>query len=127
NALAARLARQSPQTNDGIGAEVVPLADDLVAQVRTPLYGLLAAVAAMLLIGCANLVNLLVARSLARDRELAVRVALGASRRRLVVQSMVEIVPLVAGGGALGLMAARWTLQALIPLLPADVPRVEEI
>ncbi len=85
---------------------------DTVAAVRTPLYVLLAAVAAMLLIGCANLANLLLARALVRQRELAVRAALGAARGRLIRQSITELVPMLAAGGALGVLAAAWTIDA---------------
>ena len=116
-----------PKENEGIGAEVVPMLDDTVATVRTPLYILLAAVAAMLLIGCANLANLLLARALVRQRELAVRAALGAARARLIMQSIGELVPMLVVGGALGLLGAAWAIAALVPLLPADIPRVENV
>src|SRR6185369_12494910 len=95
--------------------------------VRTPLYVLLAAVATMLLIGCANLANLLVARALARQRELSVRAALGASRARLIAQSIGELLPMLAAGGAVGLLGAAWAIDVLVPLLPADMPRVENV
>jgi putative ABC transport system permease protein len=127
NVLAAQIEREHPKENAGIGAEVAPMRADTVATVRTPLYVLLAAVTAMLLIGCANLANLLVARALVRQRELAVRAALGAGRGRLISQSIAELVPMLAAGGALGLMAAAWIVAALVPLLPSDVPRVENI
>jgi putative ABC transport system permease protein len=127
SAISAQLDREYPRTSEGTRAEVVPMLADTVSAVRQPLYVLLAAVAAMLLIGCANLTNLLLARSLTRQRELAVRAALGASRGRLVAQSVTEIAPLLAIGGALGLVAAAWTIDALVPLLPADLPRVENI
>jgi putative ABC transport system permease protein len=78
----------------------------------------------MLLIGCANLANLLLARALVRHRELSVRAALGASRSRLITQSIAELVPLLAVGGAFGLLAATWVVSALVPMLPPDVPRV---
>ncbi len=125
--ISSQLEREHPKTNEGIGASVVPALADTVAAVRRPLYILLASVAAMLLIGCANLTNLLVARSLARRRELAVRAALGASRRRLVEQAIAEIVPVFAAGGALGLILAALGIDALRPWLPADLPRVESI
>src|SRR5262245_8063959 len=127
SAIAAQLEREFPKTNEGIGAEIVPTLADTVSTVRRPLYLLLAAVAAMLLIGCANLANLLLARSLVRQRELAVRAALGAARRRLVLQSIGELVPILAAGGAIGLAAAAWILSLLLPLLPGDLPRVENI
>jgi len=125
--LAAQIEHEHPKENDGIGVEVVPMQDDDVAAVRTSLYILLAAVAAMLLIGCANLTNLLVARALARQRELAVRAALGAARARLIMQSIGELVPMLIAGGALGLLGAAWVVSALVPLLPAGVPRVENV
>ena len=125
--LASQIEREHPKENEGIGAAVAPMLDDTVAAVRAPLFVLLAAVGAMLLIGCANLANLLLARALVRQRELAVRAALGASRGRLVVQSIAELAPLVAVGGALGVIAAAWAIDVVVPLLPADLPRVENI
>src|SRR5207247_8259719 len=120
--ISAQLAKEFPQ-NAGIGTLVAPMQSDDVAAVRTPLYVLLAAVVAMLLIGCANLANLLLARALARGRELAVRVALGAGRSRLITQAIAELVPLIVAGGALGLVAAWWAIGAASPLVPADLPR----
>jgi putative ABC transport system permease protein len=125
--LAAQMAAEHPRENTGIGAEVVPMLADTVASVRTPLYVLLGAVAAMLLIGCANLANLLLARALSRGRELAMRAALGASRRRLILQSVAELVPMLVAGGAVGLAAAAAAIDAVVPLLPADLPRAENI
>jgi putative ABC transport system permease protein len=121
------LEREFPKSNAGVGAVAVPVLADTIAAVKTPLYILLAAVVAILLIGCANLANLLMARALARQRELAVRVALGATRARLVTQSIVELVPLLAAGGALGIVIAAWAIDAMIPLLPPDLPRAENI
>jgi putative ABC transport system permease protein len=119
--------REHPKENNGIGTAVVPMLADAVAAVRTPLYVLLAAVAAMLLIGCANLANLLLARALARQRELAVRAALGAARGRLILQSVAELVPVLVAGGALGLFAAFSAIRGMVPLLPSDLPRAENI
>ena len=126
-ALAAQIEREHPKENADISADVAPMLADTVATVRTPLYILLAAVGAMLLIGCANLANLLLARALVRQRELAVRAALGAARGRLILQSITELVPLLVAGGALGVVAAAWAIDILVPLLPADVPRVENV
>src|SRR5262249_13005224 len=105
----------------------VPMLSDTVSAVRTPLYILFAAVGAMLLIGCANLANLLVARALARGNELSVRAALGASRARLMIQSVSELLPMLALGGALGLLSAARAIDVLVPILPAEMPRVESV
>jgi len=125
--IAAQIAGEHPASATGIGVEVVPMLSDTVAAVRAPLYVLLAAVVAMLLIGCANLANLLLARAVARQRELAVRAALGAGRARLVAQSIAELVPLMVIGGAIGVVSAAWAIDAVAPLLPADLPRAENI
>lgn len=125
--LAAQMEAEHPRENQGIGVAVVPMLADTVAAVRTPLYVLLGAVAAMLLIGCANLANLLLARALVRQRELAVRAALGATRGRLILQSIAELVPMLATGGVLGLCAASAAIGAIVPLLPSDLPRAENI
>ena len=125
--LSAQMEREHPKENTGIGTAVVPVLADTVAAVRTPLYVLLAAVAAILLIGCANLANLLLARALARERELAVRAALGAARGRLILQSVAELVPMLVAGGALGLFTAFSAIRGMVPLLPSDLPRAENI
>jgi predicted permease len=127
NLISEQITREHPRENDGIGALVVPMLADSVAPVRTPLLILLGAVLAMLLIGCTNIANLLIARAYVRQRELAVRAALGAGRLRLVTQSVAELVPMLVAGGALGLLVARWSVQAIVPLLPPDLPRVENI
>ena len=124
--ISAELARIYPD-NAQLGVGLAPLLDDMVGGVRRPLYILLGAVGAMLLIGCANLTNLLLARGVGRRRELAVRTALGASRGRLIEQSISELVPLLVLGGALGLLIATWVVRGLVPLLPADLPRAESI
>jgi putative ABC transport system permease protein len=124
--VSADLARQYAD-NKEIEAGITPLLEDMVGQLEQPLFVLLGAVAAMLLIGCANLTNLLLARGLSRRREIAVRTALGASRARLVEQSITELVPLLALGAAAGLLTATWVLRALVPVLPADLPRTEGI
>jgi putative ABC transport system permease protein len=127
SAISARLARQYPATNDSVGVEVVPLLEDTISTVRTPLYVLLGAVGGMLLIGCANLANLLLSRALNRRRELVVRATLGASRGRLIAQSVTELLPLFIIGGILGIVAARWALSVVVPRLPTDLPRAENI
>jgi putative ABC transport system permease protein len=125
--ISAQLAKEHPRENTGIGTLVVPMLQDAVATVRTPLYVLFAAVLAMLLIGCANLANLLIARAQIRQRELAVRAALGAGKSRLVTQSVAELVPMLLLGGVLGVAGAAAAVRAVVPVLPSDVPRVENI
>jgi len=124
--VSANLARQYA-ANKEMGVGITPLLEDMVGRLEQPLFVLLGAVAALLLIGCANVTNLLLARGLSRRRELAVRTTLGATRGRLVEQSITELVPLLALGTALGLLTAGGALRALVPLLPADLPRTESI
>ena len=108
-------------------AEAVPMKDELVAPVRSRLQLLLGAVGLVLLIACANVTNLLLARSGSRTREMAVRAAIGANRRQLLTQVMAESLVLGIVGGALGTLAARWALQILIPFVPDGVPRLDEV
>ena len=120
------LARQY-EANRRMEVGMAPLLDDMVGGVRRPLFVLLGAVGAMLLIGCANLTNLLLARGVARRRELAIRTALGASRGRLTEASVTELVPLLVLGAALGLLTAAMAVRAIVPFLPTDLPRAEAI
>jgi putative ABC transport system permease protein len=122
-----RLAREFPASNRDVGVQVVPMLDDAVALVRPALYVLLGAVACLLLIACLNLSNLLGARAAARQREFALRLSLGASRGRLILQAVAEVVPLLAIGGLVGIVGAWWAVRAFIPLAPASLPRVEAI
>jgi putative ABC transport system permease protein len=124
--VSATLARQY-RANERIEVGIAPLRDDMVSGVRRPLFILLGAVGAMLLIGCANLTNLLLARGVSRRRELAIRTALGASRGQLAEASLTELVPLLALGGALGVVTATGLVRAIAPLLPVDLPRTQEI
>ncbi len=104
-----------------------PLKDSLTGNVRPMLLTLLAAVAMMLLIGCANIANLLLVRAAGRQREIALRQSLGATRARLVRQMLTESVLLAFVAGAVGVAAAVWSLQLLLYLVPSKLPRLSEI
>ena len=113
--------------NKDVGVEVIGLQANLVGNVRAGLYVMFAAVAALLLVAALNLAGLLSARAAARSREVAVRLALGASRQRVVLQSIAEIAPVLLVGGALGVGAAAIAVRAFVPLAPASLPRVDSI
>ena len=112
DAISQRLEREYPQANTGWGATVVPLQELIVGDIRTTLVMLLAAVALVLLIACANVGNLLFARGLGRRKELAIRSALGAGRGRVFQQLLTEALVLATAGGAAGLLFARASLAA---------------
>jgi putative ABC transport system permease protein len=128
NTVAARLARQYPATDANLGVRVVPLFDQIAgAQVRRALWVLGGAVICLLLIACSNIASLLVARGAARRKELAVRAALGAGRWRLLRQLVTENILLTLLGGIIGLLFASWGLDALLALVPGDLPRADGI
>jgi putative ABC transport system permease protein len=124
--IAAGLASQYPDTNRNMSARATPLQDFTVRDVKTPLYVLLGAVGLVVLIACANVTNLLLARATARHREVAIRQALGAGRWRLVRQFLAETAVLYAIGAAGALGLASWGTSALVAVGPADIPRLAD-
>ncbi len=125
--ISARLAQQYPKDDKGWGATVIPLRDDLVGDVRPALLILLGAVAFVLLIACANVANLVLAKTLSRRKEVAIRTALGASRRRLLQQVLAETVLLAVAGGALGLIFAHYGMILIVKFLAQRLPRSHDI
>ena len=125
--ISARLAREYPATNKGWGTALDPLQSALVGHTQGMLVLLLAAVALMLVIASVNVANLMLVRTKAREVELAMRSALGASPGRVIRQILAESMVLAACGGALGLALAAWGVSALVQLAPEGLPRLEEI
>jgi predicted permease len=126
-AIQEHLDRLYPSADRGLGANVKPLKHEFVADVSGTLLLLLGAVGIVLLIACANVANLLLARSAARTREFAIRAALGASDARIVRQLLTESVLLSLAGGTLGLALAKWGVRPVLAALPSSLPRSENI
>ena len=122
-----RLEERFPQTNTSVRARIAPLNDDIVRHVRTSLLVLLGAVGLVLLVACVNLANLMIVRAIGQRQEIAIRMALGASRGQLAVELLTRGVALAALGGAAGLLCGVWTRDALVALAPSSIPRLDNL
>jgi predicted permease len=127
NMIAGRLAQQFPNTNQGWRIAIQPLREEIAGRARTTLLALFGAVVFVLLIACVNVANLLLARATGREREIAVRAAVGAGRGRIVRQLLTESLLLAMVGAAAGIMLAQWAIDALRKLGPEQLPRMQSV
>jgi ABC-type antimicrobial peptide transport system permease subunit len=124
--ISASLAHEYRQTNEGVSAAVVSIREHLMGKLKTPLLIMFGAVVLVMGIGCANVASLLLARGMEREREFAIRSALGAGRGRLVRQLAAESVFLAAISAGLGIALARWAIGAIVLLAPSGVLRLRD-
>src|SRR4051794_19201058 len=127
SAINAQLAKQFPETNKGWDVFLSPLQERLVREVKPSLIALLGAVGLVLLIACANVANLLLARGAARQKEIAIRAAMGASRGRVIRQMLTESILLSAIGGIAGLLLSIWLTDVLVSIVPEGAPRMDQV
>ncbi len=125
--IARHLAQEYPKADAGCGITVMPLPHYAVQNIRATLYLLLGAVCFVLLIACVNVANLLLSRSATREKEMAIRAALGARRTRVVRQLLTESVLLALFGGAFGILLAVWGTHGLLSFVPGELPRAENV
>src|SRR5688572_7097103 len=125
--IAANLTAEHPSTNTGIGVTAITLPEHLEGKWRLALLILLGAVAFVLLIACTNIANLLLARGADRERELAIRAAMGAGRGRLLRQLLTESLLIAILGCGSGILIARWSVHLLVAFNPGDIPRIEQV
>jgi len=125
--IASNLASEYPSSNTGIGVTTVTLAEHLKGEWRLALLLLLVAVAFVLLIACTNIANLLLARGTERERELAIRAAMGAGRGRLLRQLLTETLLIAFMGSGIGILLAGWCIDLIVAFNPGDIPRIEQV
>jgi predicted permease len=127
DAVTRNLSAEYPDDDKDIGASIIPLRQNILGKIEPFLLVLFGAVGFVLLIACVNVANLLLARSMARTREFAIRAALGAGKARVIRQLLTESLLLAFAGGGLGLLLAQWGIESGMPLIPAGLPRASEI